>query len=361
MAQKLAVVLMNLGCPLQKEDIEPFLYNFFMDENILSVPVFMRKILAGRIAKKRSKGAALNAYKELDYKSPLLENTIDQAVALQDIIMDNDVHGFDKVKVFVSMRYWPPTSEDTIEQVKDFGADHVLLLPLYPQFSTATTKSSLEDWVVKAKEMDLTCDITPICCYPFDDGFIKASADRIETAYNSAKRRRPDQKYRVLFSAHGLPEKTVKAGDPYQWQCEQSAKKIAAELQIEDLDWEVCYQSRVGPLKWIGPSTEEALQRAADDEKAVLIYPHAFVSEHVETLVEIEQEYKKLSKEMGVPDFVRVETVGTHPIFIQGLADIVKYTMYQRPQPALYCGHSRVSICPKQYKKCAFKILENVS
>lgn len=361
MAQKLAVVLLNLGCPLKQEDIQPFLFNFFMDKNILSLPKPFRTWLARFIAKRRSQGEALTSYKELDFRSPLLDNTIAQQQALEAALKKENLQGFDKSKVFVSMRYWHPMSSETIEEVKAYNPDHILLLPLYPQYSTATSKSSLEDWVENARKQDLTCDITPVCCYPFQSGFITASADNIRQAYHTAVKNNPDTQYRVLFSAHGLPEKTVKSGDPYQWQCEQSAKKIAYEIGIGGLDWEVCYQSRVGFLKWTSPSTEEALQRAADDKKGVIVYPHAFVSEHVETLVEVEMEYREKAETLGIPDFIRVETVGTHPDFIQGLAEVVKYTMYQRPQPALYCGHSRVGICSGQHKKCAFKILGDIT
>lgn len=144
---------------------------------------------------------------------------------------------------------------------------------------------------------------------------------------------------RILFSAHGLPEKIIKAGDPYQWQCENTARKIVEKLAIEGLDWQICYQSRVGPLKWIGPSTDEAIKKAGEDGVPVLIYPHAFVSEHVETLVEIDEEYRQEAQKYGVPLFEKIDTVGTHTDFIAGLA-------------ALVTGRGQERLCPQGYTSC---------
>jgi len=357
MARKLAVVLMNLGGPLAREDIYPYLLNFFRDGNIIGAPRPIREILARYIAARRSKGAALEAYSALGGRSPLLDNTRAQQQALEAVLKKNIPQGFTAVRVFTTMRYWHPLSDETVAEVLDYNPAHVVLLPLYPQYSTATVKSSIEDWQRAAWDQDLDCDMTPVCCWPFQDGFIQASAGLIKTAYAAAKKKNPDMPYRLLFSAHGLPKRTIKKGDPYQWQCEESARKIAAATEIKMLDWEICYQSRVGPMKWIGPSTEEALEKAAKDRKAVLIYPHAFVSEHVETLVEIEEEYRAFAEEKGIRDFVRVETVGTHPRFIDGLREIVHFVTDQRPQPALYCGHARGRICPEKFKNCGYQIL----
>ncbi len=307
-----AVVLLNLGGPLQKEDIRPFLFNFFTDKNIIGLPVFLRYPLAALISRKRSKGAALDAYKELGFKSPLLENTKAQAQALQDVLGED-------YKVFVSMRYWHPLADAVAADVKAYDPDEVVLLPLYPQFSTTTTGSSFEDWDRAAQKAGLDKPCRRIGCYPEEEGFITASAENIIKVLKDAL-----DNTRILFSAHGLPEKVIEGGDPYQAQCEKTAALIAAKLGIADDAWQICYQSRVGPLKWIGPSTEEALQKAADDKVGVILYPHAFVSEHVETLVEIDMEYRHMAKDMGVPWFGKAETVGTHPEFIQALAKLVQ-------------------------------------
>lgn len=306
MTEKTAVILMNLGGPLQKKDVAPFLYNFFMDKNILPAPLPLRWLLAKWIAFSRSRGAAKSAYSRLGYKSPLLENTQAQAKMLEEKLGDN-------FKVFISMRYWHPLAAETVRDVEAWDPDHIVLLPLYPQYSTTTTKSSFEDFTAKVKAKE---KVRQVACYPLLPGFIRASAEKIAEALRTAP-----AKTRVLFSAHGLPEKVILAGDPYQSQCEASAAAIAKEAGLAD--WQICYQSRLGPLKWIGPSTEEALARAAKDRVGVAIYPHAFVSEHAETLVEIDMEYREKAKRLGIPWFAKAETVGTHPAFIGGLAELV--------------------------------------
>jgi ferrochelatase len=314
MSAKIAVVLLNLGGPAQEADIAPFLFNFFMDKNIISASLPLRYLIAKWIAYSRSRGAALTAYGHLGGKSPLLENTQAQADALEKTLRARGI----EAKVFVSMRYWHPMAEAVALQVQEYQPDQIILLPLYPQFSTTTTGSSFQNWAQVADEIGLKIPTAKISCYPDHAGFIKASAAliRAETAIAPAR-------VRLLFSAHGLPEKIIKAGDPYQAQCEQTAAAIVAELNIVGLDWQICYQSRVGRLKWIAPSTEDALEQAASDRMSVIIYPLAFVSEHIETLVEIDIEYRARAKAMGIPYFGRVQTVGTHPLFIEGLAELV--------------------------------------
>ncbi len=340
MTFKTAVVLFNLGGPDKKSSIAPFLINFFMDKNIIRAPYPVRFLLARYIAFKRSRNEAGTSYGMLGDKSPLLENTQAQADALQSVL-GNDF------KVFVCMRYWHPMADEVTKQVKTYNPDKVILLPLYPQYSTTTTQSSLQDWIKTCDKNGLNKTTNLVCCYPFDDGFINASVDLIKTAYAEFEIKH-GQKPRLLFSAHGLPEKIIADGDSYQWACEESAKRIATATGIENLDWMVCYQSRVGPLKWIGPSTEVALHQAATDKAPVLIYPHAFVSEHVETLVEIEEEYRHLAKEIGVPAFERVPTVSVHPIFIGGLAKLVQNQMDVTGYP----NSSMKRICPMQFSQC---------
>lgn len=312
MDKKIAVVLLNLGGPLKEADIRPFLFNFFMDKNIITAPRPIRNFIAKYISWKRGKGPALKAYRQLGGKSPLLENTEAQGRALERKLLERGA----KARVFVVMRYWHPFAHETARDVLEYAPDEIVLLPLYPQFSTTTTFSSFENWDQAAQKAGMKIPTRKICCYPEDAGFISASADLIQTAFKAAP-----SKTRLLFSAHGLPEKIIQGGDPYQYQCEKAAEKIAKVAGVSD--WQICYQSRVGPLKWIGPSTEEALAQAAKDGVGVLVYPHAFVSEHVETLVEIEQEYRQKAKELGIPFFGRVPTVSTHPLFIEGLAELV--------------------------------------
>ncbi len=314
--EKVAVVLFNLGGPDSPAAVKPFLFNFFMDKNIIALPLPFRFLLAKLISNRRSKREAGESYKELGGSSPLLANSQEQAKALEKVLGE----GF---KVFVCMRYWHPMADQIVREVQDWGADQVVLLPLYPQFSTTTTWSSLGAWEKATKKSGLDKPTQKICCYPLNEGYIKASVLRVMEAYEMAVKDGHEAP-RVLFSAHGLPEDIIKKGDPYQWQCQQSATKIAGATGVKDLDWQICYQSRVGPKKWIGPSLDEALEKAAQDKKAVVIYPHAFTQEHVETLVELDIEYKEMAEELGIDGYYRAGTVGTHPDFIAGLAELVK-------------------------------------
>lgn len=343
-SSKTAVILFNLGGPSSREAIKPFLFNFFMDKNIIGAPKPIRWLLAKYISEKRGSGAALESYGYLNYCSPLLRNTQAQAGALGTVLGDD-------YEVFVCMRYWHPLADEVAEKVKAYNPDRILLLPLYPQYSTATTKSALEDWAKAAETHNLSgIPTSAIGCYPTQPGFITASVQNIKTAY-SALEQSCGQAPRLLFSAHGLPESVVKNGDPYQWQCEQSAQAIVADLKQDPdfaaLDWSMCYQSRVGPKKWIGPSTEEALKQAAADKVPVLIYPVAFTQEHVETLVEIEIEYRELAQDLDIIAFDRVPTVGDHPAFIAGLAALVKENEAQKDIVA-----GSASRCPDGFNKC---------
>ena len=349
MAEKVAVVMFNLGGPDSKNAIRPFLMNFFMDKNILRIPIPFRCFLAALIANKRTKREAGESYGELGDKSPLLENSQKQAKALERALKQSQGDQY-KFKTFICMRYWHPMSAQVVREVRDWGADKVIIVPLYPQFSTTTTWSSLQVWNKALYEAGIEIPSTMICCYHDNSGFVKASAENIRKKYEKAQKDGYEAP-RVLFSAHGLPESVIKDGDPYQWQCEQSAEAIVKELGIKDLDYQYCYQSRVGPQKWIGPSTEEALQKAADDHKAVVIYPHAFTQEHVETLVELDIEYKEEAEEMGLHGYYRAETVGTHPSYIEGLHDMV---LKHIDKQGMHAEHFKCP-CPKEFNDCCMR------
>mgnify|MGYP001179555424 FL=1 len=349
--KKIAVVLFNLGGPDSKEAIRPFLFNFFMDKNIIRAPLPIRFLVATMISRNRSKNEAGSSYAALGNKSPLLENSQAQAAALEKTL---NAKGLANFKTFVSMRYWHPMAEDVMGDVRNWYADQIILLPLYPQFSTTTTRSSLGVWEKAASKLGFHAPTASVCCYPFNDGFIAASAANIRAVYEQAQK---DGHVgpRLLFSAHGLPESVITDGDPYQWQCEQAAEKIAAAASIQNLDWAICYQSRVGPKKWIGPSAEEELQRAARDKKPVLMYPHAFTQEHVETLVEIEIEYCELAHTLGIPGFYRVPTVSTHPGFIEGLASIVQERIERGSVKEGIKAEGGKRICPENFTRCCMR------
>lgn len=356
---KVAVILFNLGGPDSKESIKPFLMNFFMDRNIVSLPFPLRYLLAKKISSKRSKREAATSYGFLGDKSPLLENSQAQAKSLEEKL--NSQYPENIFKVFVSMRYWHPMAKEVIGQIENFQPQKLVFLPLYPQYSTTTTNSSLENFwkEVQAEDGWLhsvwdDLKVSGICCYPFNEGFIEVSADNICVSYRQA-RAEGHPHPRVLFSAHGLPEKTIRAGDPYQYQCEQSAEKIAKrvceKLAVAAIDWQICYQSRVGRLKWIGPSTEEALEKAAKEKISVIIYPHAFTQEHVETLVELDIEYKEKAEEMGIQGYYRTPTVGVSDNFLNGLMQLVQECL---PKTGV-AAEGGVCLCPEKFGRCSMK------
>ncbi len=346
--QKIAVVLFNLGGPDSLDAVQPFLENLFSDPCILRVPGLIRPWLARRIARKRTPQAQ-EIYQHMGGGSPILPNTKAQADALSALLADCGT-----VKVFVCMRYWHPRAAEVVRAVEAFVPDQIVFLPLYPQYSTTTSASSVaEFWAeVQALDGDLhrrwqdEMPVKTVCCYPTQPGFIAAQGEAIKAAYMDA---RQFGKPRLLLSAHGLPEKIVRAGDPYQWQCEATAQALVKSLDILQLDWINCYQSRVGPLKWIGPATEDEILRAGRDKVPVVLAPIAFVSEHSETLVELDIEYRQLAEEKGVPYYVRVPTVSVMTDFIAGLADLVREAL--GGENGLQCpGGQR--LCPKGFKGC---------
>jgi len=314
---KTAIVLFNLGGPNSLQAVQPFLFNLFFDKAILRVPLPIRWMLARLISKKRAP-VAQEIYKQLGGKSPILENTKAQADAIRERLQHSG-----NVEIFICMRYWHPMSEETVRRVKEYQPDHIILLPLYPQFSTTTTASSFSDWVKTAARQGVKTTTTTLCCYPTLDGWVEAVTDLLVAAYQKAQ---ASGTPRILFSAHGLPEKIVLTGDPYQKQVEQTTQavmeKMNQRLPATAFDYVNCYQSRVGPLKWIGPSTDESIIRAGEDKVPVVLVPIAFVSEHSETLVELDIEYKHLAEKHGVKEYIRVPTVSTHPAFIEGLANL---------------------------------------
>lgn len=310
---KVAVVLFNLGGPDKPEAVRGFLFNLFNDPAIIGAPGPIRWLLAQWISRRRAP-IAREIYANLGGGSPLLPNTKAQAQALDDALGHS-------AKVFIAMRYWHPFAAETAAEVKAYAPDHVILLPLYPQFSTTTSGSSLKDWHGAAAQVGLKAPTSAVCCYPREGGFVDEIVEKLRAVLDEAK---SEARPRVLFSAHGLPKKIVDGGDPYQWQVEESAKAVVEALNEPGLDWQICYQSRVGPLEWIGPSTEDEIARAGKDGVPLIVVPIAFVSEHSETLVELDIEYAHLAKAKGVPSYRRVGTVDDGVHFIGGLARLVR-------------------------------------
>jgi ferrochelatase len=347
--RRVAIVLFNLGGPDRPEAIQPFLLNLFTDPAILRVPFFVRPVLARIIARARVKPATAN-YALLGGKSPLLDLTRQQAAALEAALPEV------QAKCFIAMRYWHPFSLATAREVKAWGADDVVLLPLYPQYSTTTTGSSLLAWRQAAARAGLAVRTTTLCCYPDDIAYARSTAALVRVGYDQARAQLdPAVPLRMLFSAHGLPEVIVQRGDPYQWQIERTVAAVVAELVPQGtggvVDHTICYQSRATPQKWLDPSTETEIERAAKDGAAVLVVPIAFVSEHTETLVELDVEYRELAQKLGVPGYFRVPTQNSDPGFIAALAGLVRRAL---GCGAALCSGAGQRICPASSGGCAF-------
>jgi ferrochelatase len=347
MARRVAVVLFNLGGPDAPESVRPFLVNLFTDPAILRVPGFIRPWLGRLIAWRRTTPAQEN-YAVLGGKSPLLELTEEQGRSLDAVLAEQDPSV--EYRSFVCMRYWHPMSDEAARAVKDWGAEEVLLLPLYPQYSTTTTGSSIAAWDEAARKIGLSVPTTTLCCFHSDGGFAEATARLVRDSIAKARAELPEgAPLRVLFSAHGLPESIVKAGDPYQWQVEQTVAAVLEKLAMPELDSIVCYQSRVTPQKWIGPSTEDEIERAGHDKVAILICPIAFVSEHSETLVELDVEYREEAEKFGVPAYFRVPAQNSDPAFIASLADLVRRA---RGSGRALCSFAGARQCPRVHGDC---------
>ncbi len=345
MPPRVAIVLFNLGGPDSLDAVRPFLLNLFLDPAILRVPFFVRPLLARLIARARVKPATAN-YELLGGRSPLLDLTRQQAAALAGALPELEA------KCFIAMRYWHPFSLETARAVRAWKPDQVVLLPLYPQFSTTTTGSSLTAWRVAAAQAGLAAATTTVCCYPIDPGFVASTAALVRAAYVKARSEIPEEVgLRILFSAHGLPEVIIQGGDPYQWQVEQTVAAVLAKWGEPGLDWTICYQSRATPQKWIGPSTDAEVERAGTDKVAVLVVPIAFVSEHSETLVELDVEYRALADKAGVPGYFRVPTQNADAGFIAGMAGLVRRAL---ERGVGLCSGMGGRTCEARHTGCAF-------
>jgi ferrochelatase len=311
---KIAVVLFNLGGPDSLKAVRPFLRNLFSDPAIIRAPGWLRWLIAELISRVRERLARAN-YAVMGGASPLNAQTQAQADALTAALAGRRPR--DETRVFSAMRYWGPRSEETAAAVAAFAPDELVLLPLYPQYSTTTTASSLAAWrrayAGGGREH-------AVCCYFDEPGLIAAHAALIRQAWQQAGSPAP---VRLLFSAHGLPQRISDGGDPYRGQVERTCAAVAAGLGA-GWDWRVCYQSRVGPMRWIGPETLSEIEAAGAQGLGVVVDPIAFVSEHVETLVELDRDYARAAKQAGAQPYIRVPALGTHPSFIAALADLTE-------------------------------------
>tara|TARA_Y100001933_G_scaffold204751_1_gene207095 strand:- start:488 stop:1510 length:1023 start_codon:yes stop_codon:yes gene_type:complete len=329
-----AVVIYNLGGPDSPEAVRPFLKNLFSDPMILRVPRPVRWFLSWLISWRRTP-VAQEIYAEIGGRSPILPETEKQGAALQKALGE-------EYRVFVAMRYWHPYADAVARDVAEWKPDRIVLLPLYPQFSTTTTESFNRIWYPAASSVGLSVPTSEICCWPEADGFVSSVAAATDHAIAKLH---AGADFRVLFSAHGLPKKIVDGGDPYAHQVERTAAAVLFRMIDPNVDHIVCYQSRVGPLEWLQPYTEDEIKRAGAEGKALIVVPIAFVSEHSETLVELDIEYAKLAKESGVSEYIRVPTVNATDAFIDALTKLV----IAAPETGTVAGGE---ICTAGFREC---------
>ncbi|MEQ9670326.1 ferrochelatase [Coleofasciculus sp. G2-EDA-02] len=316
---RVGVLLLNLGGPDNLEDVRPFLFNLFADPEIIRLPFsWLQKPLAWLISTMRAKKSQEN-YRQIGGGSPLRHITEAQAQALQEKLKQQG----QEANIYVGMRYWHPFTQEALAYAKRDGIEQLVILPLYPQFSISTSGSSfrlLEQlWQNDAKLNQIEYTVIP--SWYQEPGYLQAMADLIDVELQRFDD--PDAVH-IFFSAHGVPSSYVtEAGDPYQQEIEHCTALIMQTLNRPN-SHTLAYQSRVGPVEWLQPYTEDALQELGNQGvKNLLVVPISFVSEHIETLQEIDIEYREIAEEAGIHNFQRVPALNTHPVFIESLATLV--------------------------------------
>ena len=313
---KTCVLLMNMGGPATLDDVEPFLYNLFMDPDIIEIPLgkLLRPYIAKKISKKRS-AKVRGYYEKIGGGSPLLRLTENQASALERALSTSG-----NFKTFVAMRYSPPFTEEAIRKILLEKPCRIILLPLYPQYSGTTSGSSFNEFKRVWKKIgNDEIDVIEIKEWHNHSGYINAWVELIRESLGKIE----DSRTHIIFSAHGIPEKLVEKGDPYKAQTEETVRLILKGLEWTGA-WTLSYQSKVGPVKWLEPATDSLLEELGQGGvESVLMVPISFVSDHSETLYEMDIQYKELAEETGIRSFNRVATANCHPVFIEALKDIV--------------------------------------
>jgi len=316
---RLGVLLLNLGGPDKLEDVRPFLYNLFADPEIIRLPSpLLQAPLAWLISTLRFKKSQEN-YKKIGGGSPLRRITEAQGQALRSQLQQNG----HEANVYIGMRYWNPFTEEAIAQIKRDKIEELVVLPLYPQFSISTTGSSFRllnrIWQSDRELQKIKYTVVP--SWYDNSGYLQAMANLIEKTLDQVK---DPSTAHIFFSAHGVPVSYIEeAGDPYQKEIETCAALIMQKLNRPN-PYKLAYQSRVGPVEWLQPYTDVAIaELAAQGVKELVVVPISFVSEHIETLEEIDMEYREIAEHAGIETFARVPAPDTDPTFIQALADIV--------------------------------------
>jgi len=331
--KKTAVVLFQLGGPDSLEAVEPFLYNLFMDPDIIDFPLafLARKPLAKLISSKRAPRVQEN-YKLIGGKSPILELTRRQAAALEKLLRTQGI----QATTFMAMRYWHPMTDEVAQKIKQDKFEQILLLPLYPHFSQATTYSSLNEWNRAIKKIGLDLPTRFRCCYPNHSLFISALVKNITLCFERFSNI-PQADIDLIFSAHGVPVSYIDKGDPYQLQIEETVRAILKQGQWKS-NHTLCYQSKVGPMQWLKPSLVETIHTLGQaGRKHLMIIPIAFVTDHIETLHEINIDARKEAMHLGITQFELMPALNDHPTFIQCLADITT-SLLQAPQQREACS-----------------------
>lgn len=339
--KKIAIVLLNLGGPDKIESVKQFLFNLFYDKHIVQLPNPFRFLVAKIISSLRNKSSQ-KIYNKIGGKSPILFQTTLQAEALRIKLKNKLLHPY---KIFIAMRYWNPLIHEVVLQIKEYQPSEVILLPLYPQFSTSTTLSAIEEFKNSLLKNNFSVLLKTVCCYQVNKGLVDGYSSIIKNCTNDFSNTV------LLFSAHGLPKKFITQGDPYQWQIENSVKSIIKKLNVKGLHWKISYQSKIGPLKWLEPDTKSEIICAAKSKKNIIIVPISFVSEHVETLVELDIDYFNIAKHYGV-SYCRTETVGVNDFFINGIANIVLKAISSNDD--VISGNCS-KICPQKFIQCIYK------
>jgi len=318
-------VLLQLGGPDSLQAVEPFLYNLFCDPDIIDFPFarLAREPLARLVAARRAK-RVWKHYEEIGGKSPLRELTEVQARALE-----RELRKSLAARVFVAMRYWHPFTEEAIQALQAQDLHELVLLPLYPQYSCTTTGSSLNEW--NRRFPSALAKVLPLrIVRDFHDHplYLDALVEKVSAGLENFRRSNGSALHvprdvHLLFSAHGVPESVIASGDPYQSQVEATVARLMARGGWENAH-SLCYQSRSGPGRWLRPYLEEALSRlAAEGVERLLVVPISFVSDHVETLHELEIEARELAYRLGIGKFAVMPALNDSPTFIAALADLV--------------------------------------
>jgi len=313
MSDKTAVLLLQMGGPDSLESVEPFLYNLFSDRDIIKIgPAFLQPFIAKKIVKKRAPKSADN-YRQIGGRSPLRELTEQQAAALESELGES-------YRCFVAMRYWHPFAPEALAAIEKQGIKKIVAVSLYPHFSRATSGSSFNDLERSLKACSTAFEVRSVRQFFNQPLYIKALVEKIEQSLATFTDR---SKVQLFFSAHSLPQSFIAEGDPYLDHIQATVRLVMA--QLGGVAHHLAFQSRAGPVKWLEPSTGDKLKElAAAGHTDILIVPLSFVSDHIETLHEIDIEYREVAEHLGITTFRRMESLNSSPLFIQCLAELVR-------------------------------------